>query len=172
MLRSNKHRRWLWRRSSNAPDHRGGLEDRLACRQNRIVTGASTALDGGLEAPHAEYAGRQQSAVSRPLRRESDRRACVFRREDIGFPGLLPLLHEQRDNGAEVPPGSTKIDELREPLRPSDWRALKYPIIDLIRLGLRRISEDDLVGHVSRGTLFQTASGASRDQLLRLQGRA
>ncbi|SRR5258708_24615302 len=68
--------------------------------------------------------------------------------------------------------GVQTIDELREPLRPSDWRALKYPIIDLVRLGLRRISEDDLVGHVSRGTLFQTASGASRDQLLRLQGRA
>ena len=52
------------------------------------------------------------------------------------------------------------INEFLEPLRPSDRGSLDYPIIDLVCVGLGRLSENDLVGHVFPETLFQTASAA------------
>ena len=64
------------------------------------------------------------------------------------------------------------VNEFLEPLRPSDRGPLNDPIIDLVCVGLGRLSENDLVGHVFLGTLFQTASVALRDRLRRQPVRA
>lgn len=52
------------------------------------------------------------------------------------------------------------VNEFLEPLRPSDRGPLGHPIVDLVCVGLGRLSENDLVSHVFFGTLFQTASVA------------
>ena len=64
------------------------------------------------------------------------------------------------------------VNEFLEPLRPSDRRSPDHPIVDLIRIGLGRLTENDMVGHVLVGTPFQTASVALHDRLPHLRVRA
>jgi len=68
--------------------------------------------------------------------------------------------------------GVERIDELLEPFWSPDWRSLDHPIIDPVCVGLRRVSENDVVGHAFLGTPIQIASVASRDRLQRLRVRA
>lgn len=49
------------------------------------------------------------------------------------------------------------VDELFEPLRPTDRSTLGDPIVDLVSIGLGSVSENDLIGHVSCGTLSRTS---------------
>ncbi len=64
-----------------------------------------------------------------------------------------------------------RVDEFFEPLGPTNGSPFHHPVIDAVGIGFRRVSEDDLVGHASSGTLVQILSGASLGLLPRRPGR-
>ena len=114
----------------------------------------------GLEALRAGYAGSKLSDGAHPLRRECDERASDCQKEGIGSPASLQPLHEPGASIGTLCKRIQAVNKFLEPLRPSDRGSLNHPVIDLIRVGLGGLSENDLVDHVFFGTRFQTPSVA------------